>query len=203
MGKFGWAHITDAHKSARGPDGAIQFASGSEGFQSGSNNLTFDYTSDFLVLSGNMDISGTLRANVFDVITTTKTEMDISGSTNFGDDKDDTHAFTGSVSVVSGGLRTNYYKLTAASYNVATHDSIIGVSSSVYTSILIPSASVVGAGRTLIIKDEFNTTRTDATQIAISASTGETIDHNSTYSLSGDSPALSIYSDGISKWFIY
>ena len=40
-------------------------------------------------------------------------------------------------------------------------------------------------------------------KIAISASTGETIDHNSTYSLSGDSPALSIYSDGISKWFIY
>ena len=203
MGKFGWAHITDSNKVAKGPNESLQFASGSEGELSGSANLTFDYTSNFLVLSGNMDISGTLRANVFDVITTTKTEIDISGSTNFGDDSGDTHVFTGSVTIMSGGLRQHYYKLTAASYSVQNYDSIIGVRNTNYVSITIPSASVAGAGKILIIKDETASTRTDSKLIAISASTGETIDNQTTYSLSGDNPALTIYSNGVSKWFIY
>ena len=129
--------------------------------------------------------------------------MDVSGSTNFGDDSGDTHVFTGSVTIVSGGLRKHYYELTATSYNVAAYDSIIGVSSSAYVSITVPSASVAGAGKILIIKDETSSTRADANQIAISASGGETIDNQSTYSLSGDNPALTIYSNGISKWFIY
>ena len=32
---------------------------------------------------------------------------------------------------------------------------------------------------------------------------GNTIDHASTYTISGDSAALSVYSDGLTKWFIY
>jgi hypothetical protein len=91
MARFGWVHITEAQKPGKGPEGSLQFASGSEGEISGSSSLTYNADSSFLVLSGNMDISGTLRANVFDVITTTKTEIDISGSTNFGDDSGDTH----------------------------------------------------------------------------------------------------------------
>ena len=203
MGKFGWVHITGANKVAKGPDGAIQFASGSDGDISGSSNLTYDHNSDFLVLSGNMNISGTLRANVFDVITTTKTEIDISGSTSFGDDSGDQHVFTGSLSIFSGGISQHYYHLEATTYNVNTYDSIIGVSSSAYVSITIPSASVAGPGRILIIKDETASTRSDSTPIAVSASTGETIDNQSAYTLSGDNPALTIYSNGISKWFIY
>ena len=203
MARFGWAHITDANKVAKGPNQSVQFASGSEGELSGSSTFKYDYNNNFLIVSGNMDISGTLRANVFDVITTTKTEIDISGSTNFGDDSGDTHVFTGSVTIVSGGLRQHYYELKATSYNVAAYDSIIGVSSSAYVSITVPSASAAGAGKILIIKDETSSTRADANQIAISASSGETIDNQSTYSLSGDNPALTIYSNGISKWFIY
>lgn len=203
MPKFGWFHISDSHKAARGPDGAVQFASGSEGFQSGSKNLSFDYTQNVLALTGTMEISGTIKANAFDVITTTKTEINISGSTNFGNDATDRHDFTGSFSITSGSFSRHYYKLVAASYTVATHDAIIGISSSAYTSITIPSASAAGAGTTLIIKDEMNIIRSTVNQIAISASGAETIDHNSTYSLSGQSPALSIYSDGVSKWFIY
>ncbi len=83
MAKFGWAHITEAHKSSRGPDGAVQFASGSEGFQSGSQNLTYEYYNSKLFLTGTMYVSGTLRADVFDAIRTTKTEIEKSGSTNF------------------------------------------------------------------------------------------------------------------------
>ena len=203
MGKFGWVHITDAQKPAKGPDQSLQFASGSLGEISGSSNLMYDYTSDFLVLSGNMDISGTLRANVFDVITTTKTEIDISGSTRFGDDSGDTHVFTGSISIISGGLNQHYSSSASTSYSLNAYDSIVGITSTSYVSLTIPSASVAGAGKTLIIKDETTSTRASSNQIAVSASGGETIDGQSAYSLSGDSPALTIYSNGISKWFIY
>jgi len=202
MSEFGWAHITEAQKPAEGPDTSLQFAKGTEGFISGSENLTFNYNSNHLALTGTMVVSGTLRANVFDVITTTKTEIDVSGSTNFGNDNTDLHRFTGSVHI-SGGLAQNYYRLTNATYTANVYDSIIGVSSSAYTAITLPTAQAAGAGKILIIKDEWAATRTDAYQIAISASGGNKIDHGSTFSISGDNVALSIYSDGISKWFIY
>ena len=114
MGKFGWAHISSAHKSARGPNKAVQFASGSEGYQSGSANFTYDYYGNILHVTGNVVVSGTLSANVFDVITTTKTEINISGSTNFGNDATDRHDFTGSFSITSGSFSRHYYKLVAA-----------------------------------------------------------------------------------------
>lgn len=203
MGKFGWAHISNAKNLGSGPNGAVQFASGSDGEISGSATFTYDYASTNLILSGNMDISGTITAHVFDVKQTTKEEITVSGSTFFGDSSDDIHAFTGSVIIVSGGMRQYYREVTATTYNMDSFDSIIGISSSAYVSITIPSASVAGAGRMLIIKDETVSTRSDANKIAISASGGETIDHSPTYSLSGDNPALTIYSNGVSKWFIY
>ncbi len=203
MGKFGWAHISDAKNLGSGPNGAVQFATGSEGEISGSSTLVYDYANTNLILSGNMDISGTITAHVFDVKQTTKEEITVSSSTFFGDSSDDIHAFTGSIIIVSGGLRQNYHELKSTSYSVAVYDSIIGVSSSAYVSITLPSASVAGAGTVLIIKDESAGTRSDANKIAISASGGESIDHASTYSLSGDNPALTIYSNGVSNWFIY
>jgi hypothetical protein len=201
MGKFGWFHINNVPQ-AQGPDQALQFASGSTGQFSGSSKLTFDYYNNIMHLTGNLEISGTLKANHFNIHTTTKTEMDISGSTNFGNDTGDKHNFTGSVAV-SGAFRQHYIKVTSSPYTVATYDTIIGISSSAYISVTLPNAAVAGHGRVLIIKDEWHATRTSANPIAVSASSGQKIDHNPTYSLSGDSPALSIYSDGVSKWFIY
>jgi hypothetical protein len=203
MAKFGWAHITEAHKSARGPDGAVQFASGSEGFQSGSQNLTYEYYNSKLFLTGTMYVSGTLRADVFDAIITTKTEIEKSGSTNFGDDSGDQHIFTGSVSIISGGLRQHYSSSAASSYTLEAYDSIVGITTTSYVSLTLPSAATAGQGKILIIKDESTSTRSDANKIAVSASGGQTIDGQATYSLSGDNPALTIYSNGVSKWFIY
>lgn len=203
MGKFGWVHVTQAQKPASGPDGSLQFAKGTDGEISGSSNLVYNYNTNFLVVSGNMDISGTLRANVFDVITTTKTEIDISGSTNFGDDSGDTHVFTGSIAIVSGSLRQHYSSSASTSYSVTAYDSIIGISSTSYVSITLPSAATAGPGKILIIKDETSVTRLESNKIAVSASVGQTIDNQSTYSLSGDNPALTIYSNGDTKWFIY
>ena len=202
MGKFGWFHINNVPQ-AQGPDQALQFASGSDGQFSGSNKLTFYYYNNIMHLTGNLEISGTLKANHFNIHTTTKTEMDISGSTNFGDDSGDLHIFTGSVCIVSGGLKQHYSSSTSTNYTLAAYDSIVGISSTSYVSLTLPSAATAGAGKILIIKDESSSTRSDANKIAVSASVGQTIDGSATYSLSGDSPALTIYSNGISKWFIY
>ena len=57
--RFGWAHITDALKVAKGVDKSIQFASGSTPAElSGSENFTFDYENNTLALTGSSEISG-------------------------------------------------------------------------------------------------------------------------------------------------
>jgi len=203
MGKFGWAHISNAKNLGSGGDGAVQFVTGSSGEITGSTKFVYKYAANDLVLSGNLDVSGTIRAHVFDVKQTTKEEITVSGSTNFGDDSGDTHNFTGSLTIVSGAFRQHYHELKATTFSVRTYDTIIGVSSSAAVSITLPSASVAGHGRTLIIKDETNSTRIAANRIAVSASGVDKIDGQATYSLSGDSPALTIYCNGVSKWFIY
>ena len=201
MGEFGWAYISGS-VTGTGPAESVQFLRTADGELTGSQNFTFDTANDKLFVTGSVVVSGTIQANTFDIIHTNVIELESSGSTNFGNDASDTHVFTGSV-IVNGGIRQSYYKLTAVSYTVTTADSIIGVSSGAYVSILLPSASVAGAGYSLIIKDEYNATRVDATQIAISASGGNTIDHATTYSITGDSAALTLYSDGTTNWFIY
>ena len=202
MADFGWSHLSGA-VTGEGPAKAVQYLKTADGELTGSSNFTFDQTPQKLFLTGTMIISGTIQANTFDVIQTNVIEIDTSGSTKFGNDSADTHVLTGSLTVVSGGLRHHYRKLTAASYSVAAYDHIIGVSSSAYVSILLPSASVAGFGRVVVIKDEYNATRVEATKIAVSASGTQKIDHASTYDITGDSAALTLYSDGIDKWFIY
>ena len=201
MGEFGWAYISGS-VTGTGPAESVQFLRTADGELTGSQNFTFDTANDKLFVTGSVVVSGTIQANTFDIIHTNVIELESSGSTNFGNDASDTHVFTGSV-IISGSIKQSYYKLTAASYTVSTADSIIGVSSSAYTSILLPSASTAGAGHTLVIKDEYNATRATANQIAISASGGNTIDHATTYSITGDSAALTLYSDGTTNWFIY
>ena len=202
MGEFGWAYLNDV-VSGQGVEGAVQYASGSDGMISGSEDFVYNTTTSTLLLTGSMIISGTLQAHTFDVIHTNKVELQASGSSNFGDDSADTHVFTGSVAIVSGGLRQHYQKITADSYFISGSDAIIGISSSTYVSVTLPSASVAGVGRTLIIKDEWLATRSDANRIAISASSPNKIDHATTYSITGDSAALTLYCDGVSNWFIY
>jgi hypothetical protein len=85
--------ITGGSTSPGDGDKAIQFNSGST--FSGSTNLTFDYTTNTLYLTG------TLRA---DNLIVSSSQILKSGSTIFGDDITDTHQFTGSIlaGIVSG-----------------------------------------------------------------------------------------------------
>ena len=68
-----------------------------DGTISAEPNFTFDGSS--LILSGNMEVSGTLFANQFTTNVTTKNVINLSatGSTTFGDSADDTHTFVGSI----------------------------------------------------------------------------------------------------------
>lgn len=202
MGEFGWAYLSGA-VTGIGADKSIQYLTSYNGELTGSKNFTYNNAASSLYITGSVIVSGTLSANTMDIIHTNVIELSSSGDSNFGNSSDDTHVFTGSVIIVSGALRSHYKKLTASSYTVAAYDRIVGVSSSAYTSITLPAAATAGIGRTLIIKDEFQLTRTDDNRIAVSASIGQTIDHAATYSITGDSPALTLYSDGVSKWFIY
>ncbi len=202
MADFGWAYLSGA-VTGKGPAEAVQYLKAADGELTGSAKFTFNQTTDKLFLTGTMIVSGTIQANTFDVIHTNVIELEHSGSTGFGNDSTDNHVFTGSVSIVSGGLRQHYYKLTGTSHTVQAYDSIIGVSNTNYVSVTLPSASVAGFGKLLIIKDETTSTRSDSNKIAVSGAGGQKIDRETTYSLSGDNPALTLYSNGVDTWFIY
>lgn len=202
MAEFGWAYLSGA-VTGEGPSRSIQYLKAADGELTGSGNFIFNQESNNLFLTGTMIISGTIQANTFDVIQTNIIEIDSSGSTSFGNNSADNHIFTGSVSIVSGGLRQHYYKLTGTTHIVQPYDSIIGVTNTSQVSITLPSASVAGVGKILIIKDETNSTRSDLNQISVSGSGGQKIDRDTTYNLSGDNPALTLYSNGVDNWFIY
>mgnify|MGYP003109880166 CR=1 FL=1 len=203
MADFGWAYLSGA-VTGQGVAKSVQYLKTDNGELTGSQNFTFNQTTDQLFLTGTIIVSGTLQANTFDVIHTNKIELSSSGGTNFGDGSDDNHIFTGSVSIVSGGLRQHYYNLAGTSHTVQAYDSIIGVGNTNYVSITLPAAATAGFGKILIIKDETSSTRSDTNRIAVSGAGGsEKIDRETTYSLTGDNPALTLYSNGIDTWFIY
>jgi hypothetical protein len=225
MAQFGWAYVNcgdvtgSSGGQAAGPTGSLQFLTGANA-TSGSAKLVF-YTSSFgtysantLLLSGALVVQGTITASSFVVDQTNV----ISGSTIFGNSDDDTHQITGSLSVgVSGssastlrvtpstsqtitlGLRVNYRTVSSAGTS-STSDYIIGIGGGDGDiEYRIHSASDAGSGSIIVIKDE-NTARTGS--ISISASSGDTIDGESFYKLSGSAPAINLYSNG-SDWFVF
>jgi len=205
--------------SAQGPTGALQFHTGSSGI-SGSANLTFLTASNTLFITGTLIVSGTIEANTFDIISTTVTEINQSGSTAFGDTNDDTHHFTGSLSVFSSstdlfavdaenkstkiktGLTLNRTAITT-NYSVLKSDYYIGVNTATPSAIVtasLPNANTLNNGQTFVFKDEGGAANTY--NVVISASAGQTIDNQNKVILESPYSALTIYTDGVSKFFI-
>ena len=214
MAEFGWAFIECEDPGvANGPTGSLQFHSGSNDL-SGSANLVFLTSSNTLNLTGTLNVSGTINANEIniDVENRTVVNIEVSGSTKFGDTIDDVHQFTGSLRV-TGGVSFNYYTVEAADhpYSILTTDYILGVSSSAYVSLTLPSASVAGKGAIFIIKDEWGGFptgsgggRPSGSLIAISASSPDLIDGNGNYEIKdGNNAAISLYSNGSNGWFVF
>ena len=229
MASFGWAYVdcegVDDGASA-GPTGSLQFISGSGGHTTGSHSLIY-YTASHgehtepstLVLSGNMIITGTLSASVFNYEDIAV--IDATGSTYFGNSNDDEHHRTGSFVVGGVGAAAAYvlsaslnpqrvhvrgfggkYRKVTANSNLTTDDYIIGCSGSGNQTLHLPSASA--AGSLMIIKDEYH--GRSATKITLSASSagagGFQIDDASTYILTGSMPAVNLYSNG-TDWFVF
>ena len=216
MAEFGWAFIDCSSSSggqAAGPTGSIQFLTGSNA-TSGSAELLFLTSSNTLVLTGTLDVSGTINANYMNIEVTNKNVINLSasGDTKFGDTIDDTHEFTGSLRV-TGGVSFNYYTVEAADhpYSILTTDYILGISSSQYVSLTLPAANAVPKGAIYIIKDEwggFNTGsgggRPAGDLIAVSASGADLIDGNGNYEIKdGNNAAISLYSNGSNGWFVF
>lgn len=210
MAEFGWAYISCESEAevAAGPTGSLQFHSGSRQL-SGSSTLVWVAEENTLNLTGTLNISGTINANEMNINVTNKNVINLSasGDTKFGDTLDDTHQFTGSVSI-SGGVYFNYHKITSTAaietYTAKASDYIIGISASVYVSITLPNYAT-NKGKFLIIKDEWDFgsgVRPSSAPIGLTASTGK-LDGNGTYEISnGDFAAISLYSDGVVGWFV-
>lgn len=214
MAQFGWAYVDCSSSSGgshAGPQYSIQFLY-SSGNTSGSSNLTFNPTTNILSVNGDVSVVGTITASSFIV---DQTDV-VSGSTIFGNSNDDTHQFTGSVYVgrsasaptfqvdpansqtITQGMRVRYRQITAAGTS-STSDYILGFAGVGAIEFRIHSASVAQAGALIVVKDELSSR---AGPITLSASSGDTIDGNSFYEITGSSPAISLYSNG-SNWFVF
>ena len=137
--KFGWAYVDcGVLLSASGPTGSVQFRVTDPGDDmtaiSGSRHFMFftksnavgvgldgnDKPNDGFVLqvngntaiTGNLDVSGTIKSYKFETITVSNTTYE--GATSWGNSPDDTHKFTGHVSgagpAVFGSLIISGYK---------------------------------------------------------------------------------------------
>jgi hypothetical protein len=214
MAQFGWAYVNCGDVTGSGtPGGAdtqIQFNDSGE--FSGSSNFTFNKTTNIVTLDGDLTVTGEITASVF---VTDRTEL-ITGSTLFGNNTTDTHIRTGSLFVspsgsaptfqvdvsnnqsITLGLRVNYRSVTSAGTS-STSDYILGFGGVGALEYRIHSASEAGSGSLLLIKDELSS-RGGA--ITLSASGGDTIDGNTSYEITGSSPAISLYSNG-ANWFVF
>lgn len=209
MAQFGWAYV-NCNDSNLGADMGIRYVSGSN--VTASATFIYDIANNKVTLDGDIEINGTVTASSFIV---DETEV-ISGSTVFGNTDDDTHQMTGSLFVgpsasapvfkvdvyssqsVTTGFRVAYRYLTSSGFTSSNENYIIGFGGSGNLEFRVHSASVAGAGAVLMIKDE-SPSRTGT--LTISASSGENIDNDNFYELSGSNPAIGLYSNG-SNWFV-
>ena len=202
---------------AQGPINSLQFHS-SPGDISGSENVTF--VGNTLFLTGNMVVSGNIEAHGFDIIQTTLFEINQSGSSALGNSNDDTHHFTGSISVFSSstdlfavdvenkrtkiktGLILNRTAITS-NYSVLVSDYYIGIDTATPTAVItasLPAAQSLQSGQTFVFKDEGGSAH--QYNILIKPSGSQKIDNQNQLVLESPHASLTIYTDGASKFFI-
>ena len=223
----GWAYVNCTETGggqAAGPTGSIQFLTGTNA-TSGSRDLVYStgsggFPHSRLTLTGSLLVKGAISASSFHVRRFDTT----SGSTEFGNSLDDYHVRSGSLIVgfqpFSGGgaptfrvqptlsasqtqgLRVQYTEVVAAAHTAAADTYVLGVSRTGVVNIRMPTASAVGAGRLVVIKDQVSSRGGSSIYISASKAAGETIDGSNYYELTGTMPAISLYSDG-SDWFVF
>ena len=115
MGEFGWAYVSGS-QIPDGKEGSLQYKKGNE--ISGSVELSFDYSTNELNLSGNLNVSGAVNANELNLNVTNKTVTNISmtGSTKFGDTTDDQHKFIGTTILTGAADSALVYRVTSSAW---------------------------------------------------------------------------------------
>ena len=172
----------------------------------GSRFFTYDNSSKTLT------VSGTINANEFniDVINKNVINMDVSGSTKFGDTPDDTHQYTGSVLingplVVNGGsVIMNRTVVSATTFNAASSSHFIAVQTTTIgeaSTINLPAASTLRDGQSFVIKDEQGSANSN--NINIVANGSNTIDGQDSVVIESPFGAINLYTNGSDKFFIY
>ena len=234
MARFGWAYVDcDTHEdgAAFGPTGSIQFLTGA-GNTTGSLRFMYytashaghSYNAHTVVLTGTLVVDGIISASHYHIDDVTT--IDSTGSTTFGNTNDDMHIRTGSLVItgaagfaedghilsasisdkrVSVRAFSGKYRTITANGTILKDDYIIGCSGSGNQTVYLPTASNVGAGALLVIKDEYY--HRASTSITLQANeaalaTSNLIDGQSSFILTGNMPAINLYSDG-SNWLIF
>jgi len=225
MSSFSWAYVnctSSGGGNASGPDESIQIHTGA-GNTTGSSNFMYHtnsygpYPAHSVILSGTLVVSGTISASEYHIENVV--EMDVSGSTFFGNSGDDRHVRTGSLEIYEGGgqltlsvneqkkqtivnsLAMSYQKINATVYTSSASDAILGVSNATDTTIQLHTA-IGNPGQIIVIKDEAGS-RSVINQVWIYPSGSETIDASAFTSFSSAGKAsINLYSDG-SDWFIF
>jgi len=231
MAEFNWAYVDcdDTLDSIGGtsPTGGILFVTGARGATGSLNFMyytasTYSYTPNTVVLSGNLIVTGAISASAYHIESITT--IDATGSTYFGDTNDDEHIRTGSLIVCKAAVdaytnyalsssgvdgRTSvrafsgrYNKITATSAVIGTENYIVAASASATQTLYLPTASAVGAGAFLIIKDQYQTRADTFVVISASSNAHQTVDAEAYYQLTGTMAAINLYSDG-SNWFVF
>ena len=165
MSRFGWAYVnceeSGSHAKAEGVSGSVMFMTDRENmFISGNDFFRYNYDGSIpgidgtpqssLVLTGTLYVQGAVSASHFHYEDIQR--IDSSGSTRFGNSKDDSHIRTGSLfigntdrttafavnlnssqSINVGGFRMNYRSLTPLNegeisyYSASMADHLLGV----------------------------------------------------------------------------
>ena len=128
-------------------------------------------------------------------LTTAVTSFDFVGSgvtaTNSGNDVTVT---------INGGITYSRTAITTTT-TASVASTILGVSGTAAIDIRLPSAADYDAGQYFTVKDESGAA--DTKNITILASGSQTIDGEASVVLESPYAAINIYSDGVSKFFIY
>ena len=147
-----------------------------------------------LVVTGGVDFRNDLDVSGETTVTKLTASTYVSASTYYGDGSNLTNLS------VSTFTRT---EVTTVTYTVATSDYYVGTNytGSGGSTLTLPSAGTMNSGQTIIIKDESGQAATY--NIVINAASGETIDGQSSQTIESNYGAISLYSDGVDKYFIF
>jgi hypothetical protein len=102
---------------------------------------------------------------------------------------------------IKAGLVLSRRSITSSTTVLIT-DYFLGVSAAESLTITLPLASDLVPGQAFVLKDE-NGNLSDSLFITIITTSGETIDGEVSISLESPYSAINIYTDGLTKYFIY